>query len=59
MDIFWKLIGGHRFAASAATPVMAREKCDVDLSFLPIKLQKTLMPFQKEGIKFAIRKNGR
>ena len=57
MDIFWTLIGGRCFAASAT--VMAREKCDVDLSFLPIKLQQTLMPFQKEGIKFAIRKNGR
>ena len=38
---------------------LPREECDVELSFLPIKLQKKLMPFQKEGVKFAIRKNGR
>ncbi|XP_055770447.1 DNA annealing helicase and endonuclease ZRANB3-like isoform X1 [Salvelinus fontinalis] len=32
---------------------------DSQLSFLPDKLQQRLMPFQKEGVKFALSKNGR
>ncbi|XP_071186820.1 DNA annealing helicase and endonuclease ZRANB3-like isoform X2 [Salvelinus alpinus] len=34
-------------------------KWDSQLSFLPDKLQQRLMPFQKEGVKFALSKNGR
>uniref|UniRef100_A0A8C7JP17 Zinc finger RANBP2-type containing 3 n=1 Tax=Oncorhynchus kisutch TaxID=8019 RepID=A0A8C7JP17_ONCKI len=32
---------------------------DSQLSVLPDKLQQRLMPFQKEGVKFALSKNGR
>ncbi|KAJ8003681.1 hypothetical protein DPEC_G00150850 [Dallia pectoralis] len=32
---------------------------DDQLSVLPSKLQQRLMPFQKEGVKFALSKNGR
>uniref|UniRef100_A0A8C7KU52 Zinc finger RANBP2-type containing 3 n=1 Tax=Oncorhynchus kisutch TaxID=8019 RepID=A0A8C7KU52_ONCKI len=33
--------------------------CTFELSVLPDKLQQRLMPFQKEGVKFALSKNGR
>lgn len=39
--------------------VPIEETLDQELASLPEKLQKKLMPFQREGIKFALSRKGR
>ncbi|XP_078537933.1 DNA annealing helicase and endonuclease ZRANB3 isoform X2 [Lissotriton helveticus] len=37
----------------------SEDENDEDLSYLPEKIRQRLLPFQEEGIKFALKKNGR
>ncbi|XP_030065313.1 DNA annealing helicase and endonuclease ZRANB3 [Microcaecilia unicolor] len=40
-------------------PSCSENEFDGELSFLPQKLREQLLPFQKEGIKFALKRDGR
>ncbi|XP_069081160.1 DNA annealing helicase and endonuclease ZRANB3 isoform X1 [Pleurodeles waltl] len=37
----------------------SENEADEDLSYLPEKIRQRLLPFQEEGIKFALKRNGR
>ena len=49
----------HHHVSKWKMAAKEREKACANLEFLPLKLRDRLMPFQREGVDYAIQKNGR